>query len=343
MDTTCPVYRGLQIHPTRRCNLRCQHCYSSSGPEERGALSAALLQDAITDASQEGYTLANFSGGEPLLYPALPVLLHHAHQCGMVTTVTSNGMLLDERRLERLKGGTDVLAISLDGVPASHNRMRGSERAFEVMAGRLEAVRQSGIPFGFIFTLTQYNLDELDWVADFAMEQRARLLQIHPLEEVGRASRLLSGSRPDDVESACAYLVVSRLRKRVGDRLYVQLDFLDRDLLRAHPEYAFAGECPGADSEPALADLVSPLVIEADATVVPIGYGFARRYSLGSLHTARLRELAAAWRREQYGAFRDLCRRVFEELTSPHDLPFTNWYELIQLRAETGASVPPTH
>ena len=28
--------RILQIHPTRRCNLRCLHCYSLSGPEEGG-------------------------------------------------------------------------------------------------------------------------------------------------------------------------------------------------------------------------------------------------------------------------------------------------------------------
>ena len=32
--------RIVQIHPTRRCNLRCLHCYSSSGPEVKGELPA---------------------------------------------------------------------------------------------------------------------------------------------------------------------------------------------------------------------------------------------------------------------------------------------------------------
>src|SRR5688572_4355450 len=114
--------RILQIHPTRRCNLRCLHCYSSSGPEEKSRLDAQLLRRALTDASLEGYTVASFSGGEPLMYQPLREVLIHAHEAGMLTTVTSNGMLLDESHLDRLRGAADLLAISLDGVPASHNR-----------------------------------------------------------------------------------------------------------------------------------------------------------------------------------------------------------------------------
>jgi MoaA/NifB/PqqE/SkfB family radical SAM enzyme len=75
--------------------------------------------------------------------------------------------------------------------------MCADPRAFSTMAARLEGVRRSGIPFGFIFTLTQFNLHELEWVAGFALQQGARLLQIHPLEEAGRAAERLAGARPD--------------------------------------------------------------------------------------------------------------------------------------------------
>lgn len=186
--------RTLQIHPTRRCNLRCLHCYSSSGPDERDSLSAELLSDAITDARAEGFSSVSFSGGEPIMYGSLPDLLDHAKSLGMRTGVTSNGMLLDARQLDRLKGRADLLAISLDGVPASHDKVRANTRAFETMAKRLEGVRKVGIPFGFIFTLTQYNLHEIDWIASFALQEGAKLLQIHPLEETGRAGQELTGS-----------------------------------------------------------------------------------------------------------------------------------------------------
>src|SRR6267378_2878338 len=205
--------RIVQVHPTRQCNLRCLHCYSSSSPEERGQLEAALICDALTDARQQGYNVASFSGGEPTLYRPLRQLLDHAHDCGMLTTVTTNGMLLDKRRLNMLEGGTDLLAISLDGVPESHDTIRGSKRAFREMAARLADLRATGIPFGFIFTLTQYNLDELEWVASFALEQGARLLQIHPLEDVGRAREEMPGEHPDAVESAYAMIEVLKLKE----------------------------------------------------------------------------------------------------------------------------------
>src|SRR5262249_16081726 len=173
------------------------------------------------------------AGGRTTMDEPLGELRGYARRLGMLTTVTSNGMLLDGRRLAALRGGLDLLAISLDGVPASHNRLRAHGRAFEVMEARLDEVRASGIPFGFIFTLTQYNLHELPWVAEFVLRQGARLLQIHPLEEAGRAAHQLAGARPDGIEMSFAVLAAADLRARFGDQLYVQLDVVDGELLRA--------------------------------------------------------------------------------------------------------------
>jgi Fe-coproporphyrin III synthase len=336
MGPTGSRYRILQIHPTRRCNLRCLHCYSVSGPEERDQLSAELLREAITDAAAAGYTVAGFSGGEPLLYKPLHELLEHAHVCGMRTTVTSNGMLLTERKLALLSGRLDLLAISIDGPRESHNRMRASEYAFDGMVKRLEGVRSSGIPFGFIFTLTQHNVHELDWVAGFALEQGAKLLQIHPLEEAGRARQLLAGQRPDGLESAYAYLEARRIQEVAGDRMLVYLYLAHRTLLASEPGRVFAEAEPqgnGNGNGRLLAELVSPLIIEADGTVVPIEYGFPRPYAFGNLIEAPLRELAPRWVADRHRDFRRLSRSVFEEVTTPTDLPFANWYELMAERA----------
>ena len=340
MGPTGERHRVFQIHPTRRCNLRCRHCYSLSGPEERDALELSLLRDALTDAAAEGYTVAGLSGGEPTMYRPLVEALAHAKACGLTTTVTSNGMLLTRRRLDALAGHLDLLAISLDGVPESHNRMRASDVAFERMAARLEDVRRSGIRFGFIFTLTQRNLHELDWVARFALDEGAGLLQIHPLEEVGRARELLAGERPDAIESTFAHLEALRIQELAGERMFVQLDVVDTRLLLAHPERVFAEEGAGEqDGAAPLADLVSPLVLEADGTLVPVEHGFPRRFAIGSLHEARLRELASAWRADRLADFRALCRAVHEELTTAScELPFSNWYDAIAARAEQAAA-----
>lgn len=292
------------------------------------------MRAVLEDAAGEGFTVVGFSGGEPLLYGSLTAALEHAHACGLGTTVTSNGMLLTERRLDALVGRADLIAISLDGVPASHNLMRDHPRAFESMSKRLEAVRRSGIPFGFIFTLTQHNVHELDWVMEFAREQGAGLLQVHPLENVGRAREKLPGRRPDEIESAFAQLQAVRLRERAGD-LTIQVDVADTRLMREAPERVFAGgeAEPGRD----LGELISPLAVETDGTVVPLQYGFARRFALGNLHEASLRELAERWRRRGYNEFRRLCSDVFDELTDTSQPRFVNWYEVVGERAEVGS------
>ncbi len=343
MGPTGCEYRVLQVHPTRLCNLRCTHCYSSSGPKEGDTIPVERLKSALDDAAAEGFNVTGFSGGEPLLYGSLREALEYARACGMATTVTSNGMLLDARRLEILQGTVNLLAISLDGVPESHNRTRASERAFEAMAARLDGVRQSGIPFGFIFTLTQFNVDELRWVAEFALEQGASLLQIHPLEDAGRAAQEMAGASPDPKEAAFAYLEAASLQAEVNGRMRVQLDLVDRELVRTNPAALFADEIgPGADQP--FSEVMSPLIVETDGTVSPVRYGFPRCYVLGNLKEARLRDLMSAWRVEKLPSFRSLCRSVFEDVTRPAALPFFNWYEVLSRMAaedDVGSGLVP--
>lgn len=334
MAPTGNHYRILQIHLTRRCNLSCFHCYSSSSPEERDELDVALLLQAISDASREGYTNVSFSGGEPILYKSLPELLEQAHKYKMRTAVVSNAMLLDERCLKKLRGKIDILAISLDGMPASHNRIRAKKGAFETMMARLESIRQSGIPFGFIFTLTKSNFRELDWVANFALEQQAKLLQIHPLEEVGRAQQYLAGVKPNETIRAYAYLKAMRLQKALKDQLYIQIDLVHQDVLRSNPSSFFAKELSNNKAESSFAEILSPLVIEADGTVVPLQHGFARQYALGNLKNTPLGKLTNQWYRQCYPSFLKLCRQVYEEEIKPAKLPVTDWYEAIAHHAE---------
>lgn len=326
-------YRVLQIHPTLRCNLKCPHCYSSSSPEEVGELSLDLLRQTLSDAFSEGYNAVGVSGGEPLMFSSLHGVLEHARALGMVTTVTTNGMLLDKKRLRDLRELVDLIAISLDGVEESHNRMRGNPRAFELMTRCLNDVREANVKFGFIFTLTMHNLHELEQVASFAVEQGASSLQVHPLEEVGRAQSLLANSSPDDLELAYAFVECARIKEMYAGKLQVQFDVADRDLVRESPCRVYADELTNLDEliQRPLADLVSILIVENDGFVVPMQYGFSRAYGLGNLREDSFRHHAARWKTNVYPSFRQLCRKVFDRMidNDKPDLPFTNWYGMI--------------
>jgi MoaA/NifB/PqqE/SkfB family radical SAM enzyme len=314
----------IQIHPTRRCNLQCLHCYSDSGPNGRDEIAIDVLRNVVDDAADLDYTVLSVSGGEPMMYRPLASVLEHARSRRMRTLITTNGTLNDRRHLEPLLGHLDLLAMSLDGPPDAHDRMRARTGAFAAMEAGLDVVREYGIPFGFLFTLTQYNVHQVEWAAAFAIEQGAALLQIHPLEASGRATGMPE-SVPDGREGAYALLEAERLRTQVEGRLRIQVDLASRPTLIALASLG-AGAARDAQDLVPFGQLISPLVVEPDGRCVPLDYGFPDSYSLGNVTQHRLRDLAQTWRVEKLAAFQQRCRDVVAALSTPQAAAVTNWY-----------------
>ena len=327
--------RIIQIHPTLTCNLLCKHCYSSSGPSAKARLDEQTLCDVLSDASEMGYEVVSVSGGEPLMYDGLDEILAHAKSRGMRTTVTTNGTLFNTKRLSRLLECLDVMAISLDGPPALHNEVRQSPRAFDRLLAGLEYVRGAGLKFGFIHTLTRQSWEHLLWTAEFAAQQGASLLQLHPLELAGRADALMPADPPDDDILARVYLLAAALAKKYSGSMAIQLDVFNRDELIENPELVYASDLRVAPDGVKPADLLSLIVVEADGSLVPISYGFSREYAIGRAQDQKLSEAWALYLHRGYVDFRKLCRAVFQDISAPAVLPFFNWYEMIVARSHT--------
>lgn len=290
-------------------------------------MDAELLSAAIVEAGAEGYDIASISGGEPLMYRGLVRLLDAARCAGMRTSLVTNGILLDEARLENLHPRLDFLAISLDGGPELHDRIRGSRGAFDRMAARLPGLRATGLPFGFVFTLSSASFDDLLWGLDFAVEQGAQLFQIHPLDETGRALVQLRGRAPAAGDSLAAWLAAQHLIVAYADRIAVRVDLIPAPTIPSlMPELMDESV---ADDRP-LADAVSPLVIEDDGTIVPLEYGIDRRCALGSLHDARLSVLARRWLAAPTGHARlgAICREAYRRVCD-NDVKILTWHQEI--------------
>lgn len=320
----------LQVHPTRRCNLHCRHCYSSSGPRIADTTDHEVLRRSVADARGLGYDVLAVSGGEPLLYRGLLPLLRHAHELGMRTAVTTNGLLLTRRRLAELVGLVDVLAISLDGRPETHDWIRDDRRAFARMSSRLEGVRESGITFGFITTVTMHNAHELEFVFGLAAKHAAALVQVHPLEPDG-AGADLAASVPDSTELGAAFFEATRLSVVHG--IPTQVDLVTQRDLRSAPERFLT--TPWDQSSP-LGGWLTPLVLETDGTVVPLSYGFGRGYALGSVHEAPMTALAERWDAER---LRRLAAALHEELLRDQ-VTFANWYAQMVRRSTSPEPAP---
>src|SRR6266542_267522 len=307
------TYRVVQVHPLLRCNLRCLHCYSESSPRQLATLAIEPLCRALETLREEGFNGVGVSGGEPLMYSELRPLLEHVRSLGMIATVTTNGMLIDDARASMLQELTDLVAISIDGPPDAHNTVRAHPRAFDHMERGIAYLKNAGVPFGLIFTLTQFNLDQISWIAEYAVSHGAGLFQVHPLEEVGRASGSLPGAAPDALELARAFVEVARLQAEYAGRLVIQYDVADLGILSAHPERGFAaGSCACVNAPGArFADVIAPVIVEADGAIVPLQYNFSRAFQIGNVHVPDLKGQLDTWRRERFDSFLALCSGVY--------------------------------
>jgi Fe-coproporphyrin III synthase len=316
----------LQIHPTLKCNLECSHCYSSSGPFAQTRLSLDQLRTVLDDARELGYEVVSFSGGEPLLYTELPQLASHAKSIGYRVTLTTNGTLLHTKRFSQLERYLDLVAISLDGVPERHNRIRKSERAFDQLLSGLDSLKEKQIAYGFIHTVTSESWEDLLWISEFAVQNGAKLLQLHPLELTGRANEEMKTEYPYDEVMARVYLLTMVLAAKYADRCVIQFDCLHKDQVINDPESVYASDLPPGTLTGA--EDLSPLIVEANGAVVPLSYGLSQKYKVCNLYDRPLREGWQAYH-STYTKFRNLCKEVYNHILSLDGLPFVNWYELV--------------
>lgn len=317
----------LQIHPSLRCNLHCPHCYSNSEINSAVALPVATVCQTISDAAELGYEVVSLSGGEPLMYEGLVEVLSHAKSLGLVTTVTSNGFLLTPKLFKPLVGLIDVLALSLDGNAAEHNRLRGSRHAFERVEAAADTASALGQPFGFIHTLTGGNWHHLPSLAEYAATRGASLLQVHPLELTGRAQQELSNQALDDAALAKTYIVGAALAAIYQGSMRVQVDLISRAELCAEPELVYA--TPPEESGGLSARGLGVIVLEPDGSIVPLAYGFSRRYQVCAVPRERLLGAWENFSRFGYAKLRALCCDAWRELTCPDAQLVSNWHEKI--------------
>jgi radical SAM protein with 4Fe4S-binding SPASM domain len=163
-ETTNPAESEitLQLHLTNACNLRCKHCYVSSGeafPEEIGLDGWKKIIDVAAARYQTVYV--SLSGGEPLLVPWLPELLEHAKGKGAPVAMISNGMLWTERRANELGPLLNVVKVSLDGASADvHDRIRGPGSFRQAVRG-ISRLGAAGVEVGVNVVLMKSNLDDV--------------------------------------------------------------------------------------------------------------------------------------------------------------------------------------
>ncbi len=177
---------------TKACNLRCVHCYASAcadpDPDELTHQQGLTL---LEDLAKFQVPAVLFSGGEPLARPDTLDLMRYAHSLGLNTTLSTNGLLIDDPMADQLAElGLRYAGISIDGSRPTHDKLRGMKGAFEGTLAAIDRCRDRGIKVGLRFTVHALNLDEMDEIFDLCVKHDIQRLCVYHLAYSGRGGKM---------------------------------------------------------------------------------------------------------------------------------------------------------
>lgn len=177
MEQGSTYVKSLCLNVAHDCNLRCRYCFAGKGAfgGERGLMSSQVGKAAIDLLMEESGPRRNcevdFFGGEPLLnWDVVKELTAYGketaarHGKKIQFTLTTNGILLDQEKLDFINKEELGLILSIDGRPEVHDRMRpgvgGCGSHSRVLAKLKEAVTNKADDNWWVRgTYTNYNLD----------------------------------------------------------------------------------------------------------------------------------------------------------------------------------------
>lgn len=176
--------RTLSIAITNDCNSNCPFCHISKGGDY-------LEKEYIFDVCQKFDKLGCFDiaigGGEPLLHPDIIEIcqtLWKKTQLGI--SITTNGILLTKKLIEKIKDSLSFLRISVDSInPLTYENIRGIK--FSKLRKNILKLK-GNIDFGINMVITKVTIKELDMMLLFVKEIGAEELLLLPKIENGEIS-----------------------------------------------------------------------------------------------------------------------------------------------------------
>lgn len=132
-----PIIKALCLNVAHDCNIRCKYCFASQGdfhgerllmPLETGKHAFDFL---VAHSGNRRNLEVDFFGGEPLMnFDVVKALVSYGRSLESKNnkhfrfTITTNGILLDEDKIDFINEHMDNVVLSIDGRPEINDLMR---------------------------------------------------------------------------------------------------------------------------------------------------------------------------------------------------------------------------
>jgi uncharacterized protein len=159
------------LHITNACNLNCTYCYVHKSSQRMSQETGEQAVDALFAAApRQGFReiKLKYAGGEPTLHLSLVKHLHHYAQARSQATnipvqevLLTNGVHISAQNARWLRDAGIKLAISLDGIGASHDAQRPMANGSGSFAAIAHTIDDILLPLGIhpdiTLTITRLN------------------------------------------------------------------------------------------------------------------------------------------------------------------------------------------
>ena len=173
---------------TGKCNLTCRHCYNRSNKFNEAGLSYDIIIKTIPYLKKIGIKSVILSGGEPLLRGDIFNIAKALKNENIMTSLSSNGTLINGGNIKAIKDSFDYVGISLDGDEKTHDKFRGIEGSFKKAANAIDVCIENDVKAGLRFSLTKFNYDKLDYFIDLALKFKVSKIYISHLVYSGKGA-----------------------------------------------------------------------------------------------------------------------------------------------------------
>jgi radical SAM protein with 4Fe4S-binding SPASM domain len=184
----------VSYNVTRRCNLKCSHCYINATPDQQlpDELTTEESKRVIDQIAEVSRPLLILSGGEPLLRNDIYELVKYGAQKGLRMGLGSNGTLIDGAAAKKLsEAGIKTVSVSLDShIAAQHDEFRGVPGAWDKAINAIKVLRENDVLVQVNTTLTQENYDQIDDIMTLAEQIGVENYHLFFLVPTGRGTKI---------------------------------------------------------------------------------------------------------------------------------------------------------
>jgi len=273
-------FQSLAIEITKKCNLRCAHCYLSAGDTVDEELTIDEIKGLIKSAKELGARSVSIGGGEPLMRPDYIAIIKYALSQDLMVALGTNGTLIDEKIAESLSKLPIKIQISFDGAnKETHDSIRGKGSYDMAIRGLDMLIKRSMCKDIVIaFTPMSVNVEDVTKIIEFALGKGIPVIQFPPLSSSGRAKANWDELRLSDDKRLWFWDFISKRSKELKGKLDLLAECFSLDINN-----------PG---NPYRCSIGSQLRIAPNGDVYPCQcFHFGAEYCIGNIKEQNLDEI----------------------------------------------------